>query len=227
MYSVLFSEIKGAIDLISEELKQKIKRDSKLVILPWAFPIELTSEEFENSYFPIRGRRYNKYMESLKKIGIEEEQVTIANPYKHTKKELQEMISRSDILLLPGGNPEMFFSKILHDTEIIYDIKNYKGIIISESAGTELQLERYLITSTNNYYQYTAFYDGFGVIKNDFYIDVHTLDTEEYQEELQNISNNVQKIIYAIYDNGVMIYDREENSSQIYGKVKIINPIDR
>ncbi len=40
----------------------------------------------------------------------------------------------------------MFFNKVVHDTEILYYIKHYKGIIIGESAGTELQLKRYFIT---------------------------------------------------------------------------------
>ena len=67
MYSVLFSKIEFGMDLVVERLKEFVKPDYKVVVLPWAFPVEITSEEFEKEYFPIDGRRYNKYYTELKK----------------------------------------------------------------------------------------------------------------------------------------------------------------
>lgn len=224
MYSVFFSKIEFGMDLVIEPLKRIIKPNSKVAIFPWAFPIEITSEEFENDYFPVDGRRYNKYINELKKIGIDKKNVIVCNPYKDTKNDLHEIIKTSDILLLPGGNPEMFFKKVLHDTELIYDFKHFKGIVIGESAGTELQLKRYFITSKNNYYEYFAFYDGFGLIDNDFYIDVHTQDNEEYLDELKEHSNKTNSNIYAIFDDGALIYNRETNNLEQFGNIKIIEP---
>lgn len=224
MYSIFFSKIELGMDLVAEQLKKIIKPNSKVAVFPWAFPIEITSEEFENDYFSFDGRRYNKYLEELKKIGIDKKNVIICNPYKDTKKELQTIIKNSDILLLPGGNPEMFFKKVLHDTELIYDFKHYKGIVIGESAGTELQLKRYFITSKNNYYKYFAFYDGFGLIDNNFYIDVHTQNNKEYINELEQCSNKTKSIIYAIFDDGALIYNRKTNDLEQYGNIKIIEP---
>ena len=67
MYSVLFSKIEFGMDLVVERLKEFVKPDYKVSIFPWAFPVEITSEEFEKEYFPIDGRRYNKYYTELKK----------------------------------------------------------------------------------------------------------------------------------------------------------------
>ncbi len=224
MYSVFFSKIEFGMDLVIEPLKRIIKPNSKVAIFPWAFPIEITSEEFENDYFPVDGRRYNKYLNELKKIGIDKKNVIVCNPYKDTKNDLHQIIKTSDILLLPGGNPEMFFKKVLHDTELIYDFKHFKGIVIGESAGTELQLKRYFITSKNNYYEYFAFYDGFGLIDNKFYIDVHTQDNEKYLDELKEYSNKTKSNIYAIFDDGALIYNRETNDLEQFGNIKIIEP---
>ncbi len=219
MYSVLFSKIEFGMDFVSERLKELVKPNSKVVILPWAFPNEITSEEFEKEYFLVDGRRYNQYYNELRKIGISKENIIVCNPYKDTKDDLRKIIKNSDILLLPGGNPEMFFKKVLHDTEILYDIKYYQGIIIGESAGSELQLKRYFITAKNNYYKYFAFYDGFGVLDDPFYMDVHSINDERYLEKLQEVANDKNKSVYAIFDDGVLIYNRDCNELEIFGNV--------
>lgn len=73
-------------------------------------------------------------------------------------------IKESDILVLTGGNPEIFYSKVVQETKLLYEIKHYKVIIIGSSAGACLHFKRYFITAKNNYYKYFAFYDGFGIL---------------------------------------------------------------
>lgn len=117
-----------------------------------------------------------------------------------------------------------FIKKVVHDTKILYNIKYYKGLIIGESAGTELQLKRYFITAKNNYYKYFAFYDGFGVLDDPFYIDVHTINNKLYLNKLKNIAIETNKSVYAIYDDGVLLYNRVDNEINLFGNVKKINP---
>ena len=224
MYSVLLSKIEFGMDLVIDRLKKLVNSNAKVAILPWAFPVEITSEEFEMDYFPVDGRRYNKYCNGLKKLGIKEENIRVCNPYKDTKDDLQKIIKNSDILLLPGGNPEMFFKKVLHDTEILYDIKYYQGIIIGESAGCELQLKRYFITAKNNYYKYFAFYDGFGVLDDPFYMDVHSINNKRYLSKLQKVASDKKKNVYAIFDDGALIYDRSSDNLEIFGNVLTFIP---
>lgn len=133
-------------------------------------------------------------------------------------------MSESNVLVLPGGNPEMFFNKVVHDTELLYTIKYYKGIIIGESAGTCLQLKRYFITAKNNYYKYFAFYDGFGILDDPFYIDVHSINNKRYLDKLQKVANEKQKKVYAIFDDGAMIYNRSDNNLELFGNVLTFYP---
>lgn len=223
MYRVLFSRIEEGIVHVEEELKTMIPKNAKVLILPWAFPIELDANRLSNEFFKKGEKRYQRYIDSLKNIGILEQNIKIGNCYSDSSLELKTMIQESDILLLPGGNPEMFFQKVVHDTEILYDIKYYKGIILGESAGAELLLKRYFITKENNYYPYFAFYDGFGVLNDPFYFDVHSIATKDYFEGLQKVSNDTQKNVYAIFDDGVIIY---YSSSQIklFGHVELFHP---
>lgn len=224
MYSIFFSRIEFGMDLVKDKLLEIMPKNCKAAIFPWSFPVEMDAQKLENVFFKRGEKRYNRYINELKKIGIEEKNITICNCYSDSTSKLKEIIKNSDVLVLPGGNPEMFFKKVVHDTEILYDIKHYNGIIIGESAGTELQLTRYFITAKNNYYKYFSFYDGFGVIDDPFYIDVHTINNSFYLKKLQKIANEKNKFVYAIYDNGVIVYKRDSKEVSLYGKVDVFEP---
>lgn len=224
MYSILLSKMEYGFDLIKEELSKKVCKDSKVAIFPWAFPIEIDAKKLENDFFKKGERRYNKYVNPLKEIGIDENNIIICNCYSDSKEKLHKIIKESDILVLPGGNPEMFFKKVLHDTEILYDIKYFKGIIIGESAGAELQLKRYFITAKNNYYKYFAFYDGFGVLDDPFYFDVHAINNKLYLDKLQKVANDKKKKVYAIFDDGALIYNRDTKELEKFGNVIELKP---
>ena len=224
MYSILFSRIEIGMDIVKDRMLEILPKNPKVAIFPWTFPVEIDACKLDNEFFKKGERRYNRYINELKKIGIEESNITVCNCYSDSKEKLKDIIKESNVLLLPGGNPEMFFKKVLHDTEIFYDIKYFAGLIIGESAGTELQLKRYFITAKNNFYKYFAFYDGFGVLDDPFYIDVHTVNNKRYLDSLQKVSNDTQKKVYAIFDDGALIYNRINKKLEIFGNVKEFNP---
>lgn len=223
MYSVLLSEYNKGMQLVHNNLKKILNKDSKAVIIAWAFPLELDYEKFENEFFD--KRRYDKYVGSLLKLGLKKENIKILNCY--DKKDIhnfKKYVDNSDVLVLTGGNPEMLYSKVVQETELLYNIKHYRGTIIGFSAGADLQLKRYFITAKNNYYKYFAFYDGFGVLDDPFYLDVHTINNKKYLNKLQDISNVTNKKVYAIYDDGAIIYNRKTTNIEFFGNVKEFLP---
>ena len=225
MYSILLSEYEKGMALVNTKLKEIIKEDYKAVIIAWTFPIELDYNSFNNEWFKKGERRYNKYVSSLTKLGLKEENITILNCYdKENIHKFKKIIDDSDILVITGGNPEMLYSKVTQETEILYNIKHYKGIVIGFSAGAELQLKRYFITAKNNYYKYFAFYDGFGILNDPFYMDVHSINNKNYLMKLQKVANEKNKNVYAIYDDGAMIFNRETEKLEIFGNVKTFEP---
>ena len=225
MYSVLLSEYEKGMELVQKKLKKIINSNQKAVIISWTFPTEIDKDLFETEWFPKGGRRYNKYVGSLLKLGIKEENIAILNCYdRENIKNFKKIIDDSDILVITGGNPEMLYSKVTQETELLYNIKHYKGIIIGFSAGADLQLKRYFITAKNNYYKYFAFYDGFGVLDDPFYIDVHSINNKRYLEKLQNVANDKKKNVYAIFNDGAMIYNRESNLLELFGNVLTFEP---
>lgn len=220
MYSVLLSKI-DVFPLIKDRLKNIVNENMKAVVLPWAFPTELDYYKLINEYFKEGERKYNKYINSLLELGLKKENVTILNCYEKDNSGFKQIINNADILLLPGGNPEMFFSKVVHETEILYEIKHFKGIIIGESAGACLHFKRYFITAKNNYYKYFAWYDGFGILNDPFYIDVHSINNRLYLDSLKRIAKEKSKTLYAIYNDGALILNRENGKIELYGNVGV------
>ena len=70
MYSLLFSDFPKGVENHYLEIKKYIKDSYKVAVLPWAFPVELDAEKFENEYFSKDTNRYQRYIGSLKKLNI-------------------------------------------------------------------------------------------------------------------------------------------------------------
>ena len=224
MYSILLSKDEYSYHLIKDRLKEIIKSDFKVAVIPWAFPQELDSDRLINEYFKKGERRYNKYLDLLLELGIKSENIVICNCYSDSKEYLKDVINKADLLVIPGGNPEMLFSKVVQEKDLLYDIKYFPGIILGESAGADLQLKRYFITAKNNYYHYFAFYDGFGVLDDPFYLDVHSSNDQDYLDDLQEVADDKEKVVYAIFDDGAIIYNRESKEMEFYGNVLKFEP---
>ena len=156
MYSIFLSKFDVGFPYVERRLKEIIKENSKVVIIPWSFPIEISADELDKFF---SGKRWDDYVGNLLKIGISESNITILNCYRDSIKCMKEKIKEADILVLPGGNPEMFYNKVV-DSNILDDIKKFTKIIIGASAGTELQLKDYFITAKNNYYKKFDWYKG-------------------------------------------------------------------
>lgn len=224
MYSLLFSDFPKGVENHYLDIKKYIKDNYKVAVLPWAFPVELDAEKFENEYFSKDTNRYQRYIGALKKIDIKDENIIICSCYKDDKNKLLNILNDVDVIFLPGGNSEMMYQKIVHDKELLYVLKHTKKIVIGESAGTELQLKRYFITAKNNYYKYFAFYDGLGLLDDPFYMDVHTVNNKNYLNKLQKVADEKGKDVYAIYDGGVIIYNRDSLKMSILDPVKKFSP---
>ena len=220
MYSLLFSDFPKGVEKHYLDIKKYIKDNYKVAVLPWAFSVELDAEKFENEYFSKDTNRYQRYIGTLKKLGIKDENIIICNCYKDNRDKLLNILEDVDVIFLPGGNPEMMYQKIVQDMELLYVLKHTKKIVVGESAGTELQLKRYFITAKNNYYKHFAFYDGLGLLDNPFCMDVHTVNNKYYLNKLQKVADENGKDVYAIYDGGVIIYNRDNLKMNILEPVK-------
>lgn len=215
MYSILLSIFEEGFPIVNEELKKIIKKDFKVVAIPWSFAVELKTKN-TNEFFN-EERRF-KYLEPFKKLGIKDENIIALDCYNDSKEYMIKSIKESDVLVLTGGNPEMFFNKV-KEAGLIDCLQKYDKIVIGSSAGAELQLKKYFITRKNNYYKKFDWYEGFGIIKEDFYFDIHSVNRGRYLPSLEKRSKNLKKNIYCIFNSGAIIYNRKTKELNCYGDV--------
>ena len=220
MYSIFLSKINISFNLIKDRLKEIIKETDKVVIIPWAFATEIDADTLDK-YF--KEKKKDKYVNPLLELGIKQSNITVLNCYKDTEEYMIDKIKNSNVLVLPGGNPEMFNNKVLKH-RLLEVIKNYDKVVIGESAGTELQLNNYFITAKNNYYKKFDWYKGFGIIDDPFYMDVHSSNNYKYLNKLQKTSDEKKKNVYAIYDDGAIILNRKTNQLEFFGNIKEFKP---
>lgn len=227
-YNILFSRNHIGFPYVKDKLKSLISADDRVVVLPWAFPIEMSDKEFREEYFPRYGERYERTIGYLRELGIKDENVYIANCYNDSINKIKEEIDDSKIIVLPGGNPVMLSSKIL-ECGIQDELKNYSNIIIGGSAGACIQFEKYFLTEENNIPRGFQELGGLGILDVDFLIDVHTnvhttgknqCNHDLYIDKLRRLADYYTKDIYAISDDGVIVVNRKTNNFELYGNVK-------
>lgn len=213
MYSILMSKFNDGFDLIKEELKKIINKHSKIVVIPWSFAKELKTKQINEFFNEVKKKNY---LEHLYKLGVDEKNIIVLDCYNDNKEYMVDIINKSDVIVLTGGNPEMLYNKVV-TSGILERLQNYKRIIIGSSAGAELQLKKYFITKKNNYYKKFEWYNGFGIIDNNFYFDVHSINKGRYLPSLKEKSSKLKRDIYCLFDTGSIIYNRLTKEIRCYG----------
>ena len=213
MYSILMSKFSEGFSQIKNELAKMINANAHVVIIPWSFAVEIETKNI-NDFF--NGIRKDNYLNALFELGVKNNNIKVLDCYNDSKEYMIESIKKSNVLVLIGGNPEMLYRKVC-ESGILETLKNYNGVIIGSSAGAEVQLKKYFITKKNNYYKKFEWYDGFGIIDNDFYFDVHSINKGRYLPSLKEKSKETKKDIYCLFDTGSIIYNRSTKKIDCYG----------
>lgn len=219
MYSILMSNLDMGFEHVKNKISNLINKNTKVTVIPWSFAVELKSKNIIEFFDEKKSKKYiNPFLE----LGLDKNNITILDCYNDSTEYMKDKINESSILLLTGGNPEMFYNKVIK-SGILDCLKKYNNTIIGVSAGAELQLNRYFITKKNNYYKKFDWYDGFGIIDNDFYFDVHSINRGRYIPSLREKSIQIKKNIYCLFDSGVIIYNRKNKEIETYGEVIVLD----
>ena len=128
------------------------------------------------------------------------------DPYGALKKKARS----SQLIYLPGGNPQLLIDRMLisRGDEVLVD---YDGIIVGNSAGALALCKKYAAVVGQGEAHMTRFFKGFGEL--DFAVSVHYVPGDDgnnhsADKELLDLSDKSATKIYAIPDNGAIIYNR-------------------
>lgn len=217
MYSFLFSKINEVSDSNLRICREYLKNDN-IVVFPWIFASESNLDDAISDFFCAGGKHYDKYISQLRLLGFDRENIKVINPYLVTKAEVKDVLDKNNYVFIPGGNPEMFMTLAIR-LGVLEFFTNYKGNVIGESAGSDLQFELYQIPKFNNFYDCSSYYNGFGLIKGQYIVDVHSQKNENYLKELTRLARMKNLKILTIDNNSCVIINRQNNDIIKIGSV--------
>ena len=221
MYSFLFSNINDVSDSNLKIFRKYLKND-KIAVFPWIFANEFDLDNVSKDFFCDGGKHYEKYFSKLALLGFDRENIKIINPYLVTKDEIKNILDKYNYVFIPGGNPEMFMTLAIR-LGVVEFFTKYKGNLIGESAGSDLQFELYQIPKENNFYNCSSYYNGFGLIKGKYIIDVHSQKNEYYRKELTRLACMKNLKIFTIDNNSCIIVNRKNNEIIKIGNIDEVN----
>lgn len=220
MINMLFNLYNFHEDWARDEVGEYISPDDKVLIIPFSFGQEINDEEdWEDAYSKENGEHYESIIEPFLYYGIEESNIKWINYYKDTIKSAQAKLRKNNIVFFTGGFPDKLKSR-LNDFHLIDRLENYKGLMIGSSAGAMIQIAEYHITPDGDYDRF-KYSRGLNIIK-DFDIEVHYEGADIQNQSIEKILNEKKDLVYAITDNGGLIFDKGETIllGEIYGFTK-------
>lgn len=205
MINMLFNLYNFHESWARDGVKKYINPDHKVLIIPFSFGQEINNEEdWKYAYSKENGEHYQSIIEPFLYYGIKEANIKWINYYKDTIKSAKAKLRNSNIIFFTGGFPDKLKSR-LNDFHLIDKLENYGGIIIGSSAGAMIQIAEYHITPDEDYNKF-KYSRGLNIIK-DFGIEVHYQGAEVQNKSIEKVLNEKKEIVYAITDNGGIIYD--------------------
>lgn len=225
MINVLLSRGILKEDYMVDQLKDVIKSKHKVCILAFSFfeKITITKEAYDG-YYKNGGEYYQKMIDSFAPYGIKENQISWIYYFDDTKETAKQKILNADIIYFPGGSPDEMMTRII-EFELKEVLESQDKIFIGSSAGAMMQFDTYHISKDIDYDCFSL-QEGLSLINN-FIIEVHYRRRKKQKSALRKMHRLTHKDIYAIPDDGAIIYDHQYirligSASQLYNHKGVI-----
>lgn len=198
-------------------LKDKIHPTDEVCVLALSFFDDTNNIEDWNKQFKKGvGIWYRANTDVFFRYGIKESQIHWVNYFTDSREEILKKIQNSNILMIPGGAPDLFMKRI-KALKLKKVLKQYRGLMIGYSAGAMVQLDRYHITPDRDYPDF-SYQSGFGSLSG-FDIEVHYHASNHQKEYIQKVIDEKKLDVYAIYEDGALWI--ENNQIHMFGKVDL------
>lgn len=209
MINILLSSYNFGEEWAKDEIKKYISSEDKIVVIPFAFSKEWisNSNEWDKAYSRQYGKYYRELVEPFGELGVGEDNIKWINFFKDSNEDMIQAIEESDIVFFTGGLPDRAVERVL-DKGLLKYISKAK-IVMGASAGALMQLKDYHISPDEDYSEF-SYQSGLGLIKSNFYIEVHYEDTEVQYSCIKNVLKEKTDKVYAIKEQGGIILDNDK-----------------
>lgn len=200
----------------ARKIQDYINPTDRIAIIPFSFNEKEISnaQKWEQAYDSRNGDCYDDLVTPFKVMKLKTKNQFWINYFKHSIKEMKEIIQNCDIVYLPGGFPDKAVERIA-EKKLFSTLLKAK-VVIGFSAGALIQLPHYFLSPDRDYPQFT-YQQGLGLVKEKFYIEVHYVGTQRQDKAIKKVHKEKTLPIYGISDRGAIIIDNKEIS--LAGKV--------
>ena len=213
MVNVLLSLWNFGGEYLRSELEKYIKPSDIVAIVSFAHKSD-NEDEYELHY-RLPGKHFLMPVLEFEKYGVSRTNILLLDYYMDSFDEMKAKINKADIIMFTGGMPDKAVQR-LKDRGIIDTILSFDKVVMGYSAGAIMQLRECFLSPDHDYPE-LIYMEGLPFV-NDFYIEVHYEDSEEWKAILQHIKSEKNMHIYAIGNYGAIIVD-EQRKVHLFGDV--------
>lgn len=187
------------------EVSKYVGGKDKVVVVPFSFHEDWIRDEdgFHKAYNKDCGKYYEEIVAPFRDLGVKECNIVFLNYFRDSKEEMREALESASVVFFTGGFPEKAVLRVREK-----GIEKYLNdkVIIGISAGALMQLQSFHISPDDDYDEF-SYYEGLGLIENDFYVEVHYGNFEGQDDCIKRVLEEKASKVYGIRDNGGIILD--------------------
>lgn len=176
-----------------------------------------TLQQWNQQYKKGQGIWYRANTDVFAPYGIKEKDVHWVNYFTDSKEQMLNAIVNSDVLLLPGGAPDLAMKRI-REKKLKRVLRDYQGVVLGYSAGAMMQLDDYHITPDEDYPDF-GWQKGLGYLK-DLDIEVHYRALQHQKRSIERAQSEKNLPVLAIYEKGGVLIGTD-GKQQFFGQVDV------
>jgi peptidase E len=218
LINILLSNYDIDKDWLITETSKYINKHTKVVVIPFSFSNDEIKDlaDWDRLYNKINGVYCFDIINQFLSLGVDKENILLLNYFTEEVKTMKKIIEQSDAVFFTGGSAELSMERII-EKDLLPEIKKC-NIIIGSSAGAMIQLKEYFGSPDDEYPEF-KYFEGLGLINDNFSIEVHYCSTKSQDESIEKVLKKGAKTVYGISNNGALVY--KDNQVMVFGDVTI------
>jgi peptidase E len=218
LINILLSNYDIDKDWLITETSKYINKHTKVVVIPFSFSNDEIKDlaDWDRLYNKINGVYCFDIINQFLSLGVDKENILLLNYFTEEVKTMKKIIEQSDAVFFTGGSAELSMERII-EKDLLPEIKKC-NIIIGSSAGAMIQLKEYFGSPDDEYPEF-KYFEGLGLINDNFSIEVHYSSTKSQDESIEKVLKKGVKTVYGISNNGALVY--KDNQVMVFGDVTI------
>lgn len=217
MYNILLSQFNFDEPWCYEKIKSYLQQDARVTFLPLTFSSVIDTSEKWQVMYQAGSEYYTAMTQPFLAFGYDVSQFIWINPFEADKDTIGSILEKTDLLVLPGGLPDLQMKR-MQELDIIDELHNFYGNVLGVSSGAMTQPSVYFLSPDSEYPKPQYHLNGIGMIDVNAQIEVHF--NPENQLQIASLEHVLQfDNVITIGEEGCLIV--EHNHIETIGDVRL------